>query len=627
MKSIKLLLSAVAILVGGYFANTQAQCVALFAVDSFAAPSGSVAFYSTSFTANPNTTFTNWSFPGATSPTSFAGLHYDTVIVTYPANGWYTVCLTIWDSVANCGDSLCDSVYIAVSSPVGVNSTASSTAALCGACNGTASAYATGGTAPYTYNWSNGATTASISGLCAGVYTVTVNDVNGNTSTSTTTVSSTGGVGVQISGNSDCFGASLVANVSSGTAPFTYQWSNGLTAQGAYYPSSGSAYADVTVTDANGCSGMDSTFLSFTATFSTSVSATNETCVACCDGTASVSTSGGPSNSPFTYAWSNGATSASVSGLCPGTYSVTVTDTLNGCDVTSAVNIGAFTCPTISGNITQGEGAMVYLIQENSGILSAVDSVVSDSMGYYYFFNACPGTYYVKAALLPSHSLYAYHVPTYYVNSSLWASATAVIVSGNTTGIDINLLTGTNLGGPGFIGGAVSQGANRGEGDPVIGAQVILLDANGDVSAFTTTDANGEYAFENLAYGDYSVYVEMINFDAYPFEVVVSADNEEVQDRNFVVEGGKIKPVTPLGVNALSTVSFEMYPNPANGLVTFTGTVDQVEIINILGETVLVKSNNGAANMNLDITSLTSGQYIVSVKQGEQNSFAKLIVQ
>ncbi|MDP4934994.1 MAG: carboxypeptidase regulatory-like domain-containing protein, partial [Salibacteraceae bacterium] len=488
-------------------------------------------------------------------------------------------------------------------------------------------ASASGGTAPYAYSWSNGATTATINGLCAGTYNVTVTDANGNTATSSTTVGSTGGVGVQISGNSDCFGASLVANVSSGTAPFTYQWSNGLTAQGAYYPSSGSAYADVTVTDANGCSGMDSTFLSFAATFTVSASATNETCLTCCDGTASVSTSGGPSNSPFAYSWSNGDNSASISGLCPGTYSVTVTDTLNGCDVTSSVTIGAFTCPTISGNITQGEGAMVYLIEENSGVLTAVDSVVSDSMGYYYFFNACPSTYYVKAALLPSHSLYAYHVPTYYVSSSLWATATAVIVSGNTTGIDINLLTGTNLGGPGFIGGAVSQGANRGEGDPVIGAQVILLDANGNVSAFTTTDANGEYSFENLAYGNYSVYVEMINFDAFPFEVVVSADNEEVQNRNFVVEGGKIKPVTPLGVNALSAVSFEMYPNPANGLVTFTGTVDQVEIINILGETVLVKSNNGAANMNLDITSLTSGQYIVSVKQGEQNSFVKLIVQ
>jgi uncharacterized protein (DUF2141 family) len=496
----------------------------------------------------------------------------------------------------------------------------------CGTCTGTASASVSGGAAPYAYAWSNGATTSQISNLCAGTYNVTVTDGNGITATSNATVFGVGGINVQINVSANCAGANLTATAT-GTAPFTYSWNNGQTSASAYYPSSGSGYASVMVTDANGCSGMDSTMIVFAPNLTSSISTTNETCLTCCDGTASVTVSGGPANSPFTYNWSNGASTQSVSNLCPGTYAVTITDTLNGCTTTNTATIGAYSCPMISGNITQGDDAMVYLIQESNGILTAVDSVVSDSGGYYYFMNACPGTYYVKAALLPTHSMYSMFVPTYYVNSSLWATATAVIVSSNTTGIDINLLTGTNLGGPGFIGGAVSQGANRGEGDPVIGAQVILLDANGNVSAFTTTDANGEYSFENLAYGNYSVYVEMINFDAFPFEVVLSAANEEVQNRNFVVEGGKIKPVTPLGVNALSAVSFEMYPNPANGLVTFTGTVDQVEIINILGETVLVKSNNGAANMNLDITSLTSGQYIVSVKQGEQNSFVKLIVQ
>jgi hypothetical protein len=624
MKSLKLLLSAVAILAGGLFANSQAQCVASFAVDSFASAAGTVNFYSTSTSAS-NASH-SWSFSGATSSSSTFGSFIDTISVTYPSLGWYTVCLTISDSAAGCTSTTCDSVYIAVASGSGSPSlNTGSNNTTCGTCTGTAFVSVSGGTAPYAYTWSNGATTPQISNLCAGTYNVTVTDGNGNTATSNANVLGVGGINVQINVSADCSGATLTTTPT-GTAPFTYSWSNGQTTATAFYPSSGTSVASVMVTDANGCSGMDSTFIVFSSNLTSTASSTNETCLTCCDGTATVSVSGSTPNNPISYSWSNGATTQSVSGLCPGAYTVTATDTLNGCTTTSTVNIGAYSCPMISGNITQGDDAMVYLITESAGVLTAVDSVVSDSGGYYYFMNACPGTYYVKAALLPTHSMYTMFVPTYYVNSSLWGSATAVLVSGNTTGIDINLLTGTNTGGPGFIGGAVAQGANRAEGDPIADVQIILLDANDEVAAFTRTDANGEYGFDNLAYGNYKVFVEMINFDAYPFEVVVSADNEEVQDRDFVVEAGSIKPVTPLGVEGVEELSIEVYPNPASDVVTIAGTVDQIEVYNILGAKVMSESNNGTENMLLDVSSLTSGQYILSVKQGEQTKFVQLVI-
>src|SRR5206468_5366504 len=112
-----------------------------------------------------------------------------------------------------------------------------------------------GGTAPYTYAWSNGATTQDLTGLTAGTYNVTVTDANGCTATASATLiqpaaaltASTTQVNVQCFGNAT---GSVDLTVSGGTAPYTYAWSNGATTQDLTRLTAG-AY-NVTVTDAKG---------------------------------------------------------------------------------------------------------------------------------------------------------------------------------------------------------------------------------------------------------------------------------------------------------------------------------------------------------------------------------------
>ncbi|KAA5821372.1 hypothetical protein FPF71_15955, partial [Algibacter amylolyticus] len=119
-------------------------------------------------------------------------------------------------------------------------SIASQTNVTCNAVpNGSATVTATGGTTPHTYTWSNGATTATITGVTAGTYNVTVTDANGCTSdTSVTIVEPTVLVassavtssynGSQISCNGAADGEATAA-ATGGTAPYTYAWSNGAT--------------------------------------------------------------------------------------------------------------------------------------------------------------------------------------------------------------------------------------------------------------------------------------------------------------------------------------------------------------------------------------------------------------
>jgi hypothetical protein len=126
-----------------------------------------------------------------------------------------------------------------------------------GGTNGSITANASGGTAPYTYLWNTGDTTQSISGLPAGTYTVTITDSLGCSNTVSFIIVEPskveGSTGVSPS-TCNLFNGSAVAFPSGGAPGYTYLWSNGQTSQVASGLSAGS-YSCL-ITDANGCTGI-----------------------------------------------------------------------------------------------------------------------------------------------------------------------------------------------------------------------------------------------------------------------------------------------------------------------------------------------------------------------------------
>jgi len=127
------------------------------------------------------------------------------------------------------------------------------------ACNGDATGElcvtVSGGVEPYTYDWSHGESTACVTGLAAGDYTVTITDANGCEDEATSTVSEPTVLNVVVNGDGvDCNDENtgeLTAFVSGGTPPYTYLWSDGQFSS----TIDGLPMGDytVTVTDANGC--------------------------------------------------------------------------------------------------------------------------------------------------------------------------------------------------------------------------------------------------------------------------------------------------------------------------------------------------------------------------------------
>ena len=212
---------------------------------------------------------------------------------------------------------------------------------VCGNGNGSINMNVSGGSMPYTYLWSNGATNEDLIGLTSGTYTLTVSDANGCSESHSIFVGSNSGtLSIQnaIVTDETCGDGTgaIDAVITGGSAPLSYSWSNGATTEDITGLSAG-VYV-LTVTDANGCTQIQTYLVDNQANaIAYTSSITNEIC-SNNSGSIDLIVTGG--TAPYTYLWSNGATTASINGLSAGTYSCTITDG-SGCSVvTSSFTVG-----------------------------------------------------------------------------------------------------------------------------------------------------------------------------------------------------------------------------------------------------------------------------------------------
>ena len=218
--------------------------------------------------------------------------------------------------------------------------------------SGSINIIATGGTAPYQYDWNDG-TIGDVSnptGLAAGFYEVTVSDANGCTQVSSATLTEPDLLDLTLVGTDvNCFeGADGVidATVAGGTTPYSFSWSD--PAIGNVEDASGLIVGDysLTVTDANGCTAVASATLDEPTALSISGSSTDATCGES-NGSIDITIGGGVA--PYNFSWNNSSLDGEEDpqNLSPGTYTVTVTDD-NGCTITLDVPVNTPTGLTAS---------------------------------------------------------------------------------------------------------------------------------------------------------------------------------------------------------------------------------------------------------------------------------------
>jgi hypothetical protein len=361
----------------------------------------------------------------------------------------------------------------------------------------------------------------------------------------------------------------------------------------------------------------------------------------------------------FTYSWDFGdGNSSSLQNPVhdfgsTGTWNVCFTVNGTGCADTfcQPVNVTVPPPPTynIYGHISKGASpacaSTIYLIQDSAGYLSLINSTFTidsgglNCSGYYYFWGVPQGTYYVKAALDSADADYANYLPAYYGDVLNWSAATAVNLNAHQYNMDIHLVAGVNPGGPGFVGGWVSQGAgmvigggqgSRSVGDPLPNVQINLLTLNDVPVGSTRTDANGRYTFGNLALGTYKIYAEEINKVPYPLNVTLTANNPSQDNVNVSVNSNS----ATTGIDDLRDIHVEgIFPNPVSEKATIAISLKQnsklkMVLTDLTGRVVMQKTqdlNTGVNETEIDLSNQSAGVYELSLSNGADKKMMKLV--
>jgi len=209
-------------------------------------------------------------------------------------------------------------------------------------CDGTALVQITGNNTSPQFLWETGATTASINGLCAGRYRVTVTDPTGHAIIDSVTLTSPAPMQPIAAVYSDYHGQDIrctystdgeaIAGATGGIAPYTYQWATTPAQQTQIAVGLAAGHYPITITDANNCTATTTVTLQAPPLLRLSIDSVHPiNCVQSQSGGINASVSGGTPSYQFTLNTNQASNwNGDFHGLAANMHQLTVSDT-NGC--------------------------------------------------------------------------------------------------------------------------------------------------------------------------------------------------------------------------------------------------------------------------------------------------------
>ena len=524
-----------------------------------------------------------------------------------------------------------------ITQPSALSASAVATAVSCnGGTTGSVNLTVSGGTSGYTYLWSNSSTTEDISGVAAGIYSVTVTDANACTATASATVTQPTALSLStVNTDVTCNGAGTGAvnlTVSGGTSGYTYLWSNSATTQDISSITSGTY--TVTVTDANACTASTSATITQPTVISLSSTTTSASCSSN-NGSINLSVTGG--TGAYTYAWSNGATTQNISSLAAGSYSVTVTDA-NSCTATSTITVSStsgLALGTSSSNVTCNGASTGAVNLTVSGGTPGYTYLWSNSATSEDISSLAAGTYSVTVT--DNGGCTATTSVTITQPSVLTASAvaTAVTCNGGANGsVDVTVTGGTSAYSYNWSNSAVTED---------------ILSLSAGTYSVTVSDANGCSATASATVTQPTA----ITLSATPENVLCFGNSTGAV--NLTATGGTgsytydwSNTATSEDISSLAAGTYSVTVVDANGCsATTSATVSQpvaISLSTIVTDVTTCNGANGAIDLMVtggtaaysfawsnaatseDITGLSGGNYIITVTDANNCTAVQTVV-
>ena len=277
-----------------------------------------------------------------------------------------------------------------------------------GGSNGSISLDITGGNAPYQIQWNDGSSGYAILDKPAGEYSVLITDSKGNTVSQSILLTEPYAMTIYSQVTSEqCYARNGKANilVTGGTQPYQYEWSNQTRQQNLEAVAAGDY--EIKVTDKNGCVKQSNITIDRNKTLELNIAKYSPLCHDEASGLIDVEVKGGWA--PYSYEWSNGASTEDQSGLKAGIYSVIVKDN-NGCISKAEVQLKNPEPIKVEAKITEADlnknnGSIVLQVSGGTGNYTYLWSNMANSQS---LSNIEEGVYAVRVDDLHRCSAAAY---------------------------------------------------------------------------------------------------------------------------------------------------------------------------------------------------------------------------